>query len=136
MKGLFVRLLSRAAPNTGAMTLPAAAISRDPAVVRAYEADPLVFRGAVPARTLVELIDAIAGFPADAPRLKLPVLVQHGTGDSLVPLAAVRPVYERLGSNPKLRTLRVYEGLFHEAYNEPERHRVITDLEAWLDANR
>lgn len=133
LKGAFLRLLSRFAPNTGALTLPANAISRDPAVVRAYESDPLVFRGAIPARTLVELLDAMAGFPATAPKLRLPVLVQHGTADRLVPLAATRPVYERLAST-KLRTVRLYEGLFHEAYNEPERDQVMADLESWIAA--
>jgi len=135
LKALVVRLLSRFAPNTGALTLPATAISRDPAVVRAYESDPLVFRGAIPARTLVELLGAMAEFPEAAAKLKLPVLVQHGTADRLVPLAATRPVYDRLG-NPKQRTVRVYDGLFHEVYNEPEREQVIADLEAWIDGQR
>jgi alpha-beta hydrolase superfamily lysophospholipase len=130
-KTLVVRLLSRFSPNTGALTLPAAAISRDPAVVHAYETDPLVYRGAVPARTLVELLDALAAFPVAAPKLKLPVLVQHGTADSLVPLASTRTVYERLG-DPKRRTVRLYDRLFHEVYNEPEREQVIGDLETWL----
>jgi alpha-beta hydrolase superfamily lysophospholipase len=134
-KAFMVRLLSRLAPNAGALTLPASAISRDPAVVRAYESDPLVFRGAIPARSLVELLDAMAGFPEAVPKLRLPVLVQHGTADRLVPLAATRPVYERLG-NTKLRTVRLYEGLFHEAYNEPERDRVLSDLEAWIASQR
>jgi len=133
MKGLALRLLSRFSPNTGMLTLPATAISRDPAVVRAYENDPLVFHGAIPARTLLELLAAMAGFPDSAPKLKVPVLVQHGTADRLVPLAATRPVYERLGS-PKQRTVRLYEGLFHEAYNEPEREQVLADLQAWIDA--
>jgi alpha-beta hydrolase superfamily lysophospholipase len=134
-KAAVVRLLSRFSPNTGALTLPAAAISRDPAVVKAYETDPLVYRGAVPARTLVELLDAMATFPVLAPGLKPPVLVQHGTADSLVPLAATRPLYDRLG-DPKRRTVRLYDRLFHESYNEPEREQVIADLEAWLERHR
>jgi alpha-beta hydrolase superfamily lysophospholipase len=48
-----------------------------------------------------------------------------------VPLAAVYPIYQHLGV-AKSRTLQVYEGLYHEVYNEPERDRVIGDLEAWL----
>ena len=134
-KAWLVRLLSRVAPNTGALTLPADAISRDRAVVQAYESDPLVFRGAIPARTLVELLEAMAGFADSVPKLRLPVLVQHGTADSLVPLAAVKPLYDRLG-NAKLRTVRLYEGLYHEVYNEPERDRVIADLGAWFQAHR
>ena len=135
LKLLTVRLLSVLAPSTGAWTLQAGAISRDPQVVHAYERDPLVHRGPIPARTIAELMQAMADFPAAMPGLRIPVLVQHGTGDRLVPLAAARPVYERLGT-PKSRTVRLYEGLFHEVYNEPERGKVIADLVAWLDARR
>jgi alpha-beta hydrolase superfamily lysophospholipase len=127
-----LRIVSRFRPGAGALTLPATAVSRDPAVVRAYESDPLVHRGPIPARTVAELLDAMARFPAAAPTLKVPVLVQHGTADSLVPLVATRPVYETMGS-PKQRWLRYYEGLYHEVYNEPERDTVIGDLERWLD---
>ena len=130
-KRLIVRLLSVLSPNTGALTLPAAAVSRDPAVVREYETDPLVFRGAIPARTLTELLQAMQRLQQTAHELRIPVLIQHGTADALVPLAATHPVYQHLGQ-AKQRTLQVYEGLYHEIYNEPERDRVIGDLEAWL----
>jgi alpha-beta hydrolase superfamily lysophospholipase len=126
-----VKLLSAIAPNVGALTLPAAAVSRDPAVVRAYESDPLVFHGSIPARTLAELLLAMQRLQRTAHELRLPVLAQHGTADSLVPLVAVHPIYQHLGV-AKTRTLQVYEGLYHEVYNEPERDRVIADLEAWL----
>jgi len=126
-----VRFLSRWLPDLGALRLPAEAISRDPEVVRAYREDPLVHCGAVPARTLAQLFDAMAAFPATAGALRVPVLVLHGTGDTLVPLEFCRPVYERIGSAD--RTVKVYEGLFHEVLNEPERERVISDLLAWLD---
>lgn len=134
LKLLLVRLLSAVAPGTGALKLPAEAISRDPGVVRAYEQDPLVYRGAIPARTLAELLQAMAAFAGGAAALRIPVLVQHGTGDQLVPVSATRPLYEKLAT-PALRTVRLYGGLYHEAYNEPERGRVISDLLAWLDAH-
>ncbi len=133
LKSWLVRLLSVVAPGVGALDLPASAISRDPAVVSAYERDPLVYRGSIPARTLAELLAAMKEFPERANRLRIPVLVQHGTADSLVPYEANRPIYSTLGQ-PKLRVVRTYEGLFHEIYNEPERDRVIGDLEAWLEA--
>jgi len=124
------RALSFVAPNTGAMKLPAAAVSRDPAVVRAYEADPLVMHDSVPARTLVELLQAMTSFPALAKQLRLPVLIQHGTADLLVPLAAAREVHQAIAAQH--RTFRPYEGLYHEIYNEPEREQVIGDLLKWL----
>jgi acylglycerol lipase len=128
---LLVKLLSAISANTGAMTLPPSAVSRDPAVVRAYEQDPLVFHKAIPARTLAELLKAQDYLRQHAHELRLPVLIQHGTADALVPLAATHPLYQHLGQSSR-RTLQVYEGLFHEIYNEPERDRVIADLEAWL----
>ena len=60
----------------------------------------------------------------------MPTLILHGTADTLVPLAATRPVYQAIAS--KDRTTRYYDGLFHEVFNEPERAQVVRDLVAWL----
>ena len=128
------RLLSIVSPRTGILRLPAAAVSRDPAVVRAYEADPLVYRGAVPARTLVELLGAMRRIQARVAELRTPTLVLHGGEDRLVPLRFNRPLYERLGAADL--TIRLYDKLYHEVFNEPEQARVYTDLEAWMDASR
>ncbi len=127
---LLARVLARLAPNTGVLRLPAEYVSRDPAVVRAYECDPLVYRGSVPARTVVELLNAMPRLQADANRLRVPVLVMHGGDDRLVPTTPNRLVYDRIGSVD--RTVRIYDGLFHEIFNEPERDRVIDDLLAWI----
>lgn len=125
------RLLSAIAPSVGVLRLPSAALSRDPEVGRDYDRDPLVFRGAVPARSLIELLAAMRRIDAAAPRLTVPVLAMHGTDDTLVPLRFSEPVYERLGSAD--RTIRRYAGLYHEIFNEPERARVFADLEDWLE---
>lgn len=130
---LLARVLSWVAPNAGALKLPAAAVSRDPAVVRAYETDPLVMHDAIPARTIVELVQAMETFPALAKQLRLPVLVQHGTADALVSLEAARNVHQAIAS--KDRTFRPYEGLYHEIYNEPERAQVVADLRRWLSSH-
>ena len=131
LQELFVRFLSVVAPNTGALALPANAVSRDPSVVARYEADPLVHHKKIPARTLVELLGAMKGFPARAHELRLPTLVLHGTADTLVPLAATRPVYQAFGTRD--RVVKLYEGLYHEVFNEPERARVTADLFGWLE---
>jgi len=126
-----VRALSVVAPNAGALTIPPAAVSRDPAVVMRYGSDPLVHHGAVPARTVVELLDAMRTFPGTMRELRLPTLILHGTADKLVPLAATRPLYQAISAD--YRTLKLYEGLFHEVFNEPERATVTADLFSWLD---
>jgi len=128
-----LRLLSALAPTMGTLALPASAVSRDPAVVAAYERDPLVYHGRVPARTAGEMVAAAASFPARAGEIKLAVLIQHGAQDKLIPLEPNRAVYAALGSADK--TVTIYEGLYHEIYNEPEHPAVIADLIAWLDAH-
>jgi alpha-beta hydrolase superfamily lysophospholipase len=128
------RFLSRFMPHVGALRLPAAAISRDPQVVRDYENDPLVYRGAIPARTAVELLDAMTMLSRRAGALRVPVLAMHGSGDALVPLDGTEPVYAALGGADK--TVKRYPGLFHEIFHEPERAQVFADLEAWLAAHR
>ncbi|MXO74287.1 alpha/beta fold hydrolase [Altererythrobacter aerius] len=128
-----LRLLSAAAPNTGTIALPPEAVSRDPAVVQAYIADPLVTTGKLAARTVHEMFAAVAGYRDKAPSMNVPVLIQHGEADSLVPIDGMRPVADRIGAADK--TVIAYPGLYHEIYNEPEKDAVIEDLLAWLDAH-
>jgi alpha-beta hydrolase superfamily lysophospholipase len=131
---LAVKLLSAIAPNLGTVALPPEAVSRDPEVVAAYAADPLVTVGKVPARTAHELFAPLPGYLARAPQMRVPVLIQHGEADSLVPLADARPTIDAIGASDK--TVITYPGLFHEIYNEPEKDTVIGDLAGWLEARR
>ena len=106
--------------------LPISMLSRDPAVISTYENDPLVYRGPIPRRsangdTLRKLYNMV-------PQIRLPVLIMAGTGGP--DGAHSRVLYERIGSKDK--TLKLYEGLLHEIFNEPEHLQVMADLEAWL----
>lgn len=130
---LVLRAISAIAPNMGTLELPPEAVSRDPEVVSAYVNDPLVTTGKVPARTAAEMVLAAARYPERAPTMRLPVLIQHGSEDIPVPPADNRALYDLIGSADK--TVRIYEGLYHEIYNEPERESVIDDLIAWLEAH-
>jgi alpha-beta hydrolase superfamily lysophospholipase len=130
-KRLTVKALSSLRPDAGVMRIPARAISRDTSVVRAYESDPMVFHGSIPARTVEELLEAMHTLRQRAHELRLPVMIQHGSADELVPLVSTHPVYQHLGLERR-RTIRIYNGLYHEIYNEPERERVIGDLVSWL----
>jgi alpha-beta hydrolase superfamily lysophospholipase len=128
-----VSLLSALAPGLGTVALPPEAVSRDPAVVAAYSADPLVTVGKVPARTAHELFAPLPGYLKRAPTMQVPVLIQHGEADALVPLKGARPTIDAIGASDK--TVITYPGLFHEIYNEPEKDEVIGDLARWLEAH-
>lgn len=125
------RMLSTLTPNLGVQAVPADAVSRDPAVVAAYEADPLVHHGKVPARTGAELLAATRALPQRLPRLRVPVLVVHGTADRLAPPAGAQLVHDTVSSAD--RTLRLLDGLAHEVLNEPEQDQVLEEIVDWLD---
>lgn len=127
------RLLSRWAANLPVMQLRLDAVSRDPEVVAAYRADPLVHLGGVRARTGAEVLRAIGEVQRDISRLRLPLLTVQGTVDLLVDPEAARWVDAHAGSAD--HTLRIYEGLYHEVFNEPERDAVLDDVAHWLDAH-
>jgi alpha-beta hydrolase superfamily lysophospholipase len=126
------RVLSVVAPSLGVVGIDATAVSRDPEVVADYDADPLNYHGKLPARTVAELTSAIDGYPDAVSRFRLPLLAMHGTADRLTPVAGSEMVVERAGSQDK--TLELYDGLYHELLNEPERQRVLDDIAGWLDA--
>ena len=128
------RALSRVAPNTGVLRLPLNRISRDPAVVDAYNNDPLVFRTPIRARLGAEMLAAMERVDARLPSLQAPLLVMQGTADGLVDPGCGPHVYARAGSADK--TLKMYDGVWHEIFNEPERDHVLDDLTRWLRAHR
>ena len=127
------RLLSRLAPRLGVIALDAEGVSRDPAVVAAYRADPLVYTGKIGARLATELFDAMARARADAPRVRLPMLLLHGSEDRLAAAHGSQFLDAHVGSSDK--ALKLYPGLYHEIFNEPEQRDVLRDVTDWIDAH-
>jgi alpha-beta hydrolase superfamily lysophospholipase len=126
------RALSVLAPRLGVFAVDPSLVSRDPEVVRAYETDPLVHHGKLPARTVAELAAAVESFPDSVDAITLPTLIMYGTADKLVPPSGSVMLGERIGSPDK--TVKSYEGLYHEILNEPEQEKVLDDVCGWLRA--
>lgn len=123
-------VVSALLPKMGVTVIDASTISRDQAIVNAYVNDPLVFRGKIPARTGAELANMWKTLSEKMPQIKLPILIMQGTADELANPASSKLLYERVGSKDK--TLKLYEGFYHEIFNEPEHKQVMADMEAWL----
>ena len=126
------KILSAIAPRMGVLALDAGAISRDPEVVRAYANDPLVFHGKTPARLAAEMLKAMMRVTAEAGAISLPILIVQGSEDKLVDPGGAQMLYDTVSSQDK--TLKVYQGMFHEVCNEPECAFVLEDVATWLDA--
>ncbi|MFB0556422.1 MAG: lysophospholipase [Dehalococcoidia bacterium] len=124
------RVLSLLLPKAGLYVIDATAVSRDKGVVSAYVSDPLVYRGKIRARLGIELIKAMERLQRQMPKICLPILVLHGTADQLSDPEGSKILYARVSSRDK--TLKLYEGFYHEIFNEPECEQVFADVEAWL----
>lgn len=129
---LAAKVLGAIVPGLPAQDLDVDAISRDPAVVAAYKSDPLVYHGKVTAGIGRALLQVGETMPQRAPALTAPLLVVHGSEDRLIPVAGSHRLVECVGSTDV--ELKVYPGLYHEVFNEPEREQVLDDVVSWITA--
>jgi alpha-beta hydrolase superfamily lysophospholipase len=126
--------LGRLFPNLPLSQLKAETVSRDPAVVAAYDSDPLVYRGKMRAGLIRAFTEALKRIDAGMETISPPILLLHGTADELAPFEGSQQLALRARSMD--RTLKLYEGLAHEVLNEPEKDEVIAELLGWLDLHR
>ncbi len=127
------RMAGALAPRAKVLDLPNAEFSSDPAVGKAMDRDPLVEQEPGPARTAAGLFDAMREIWERTGELTLPILALHGTRDALTAPSGSRELVRASASNDK--TLKIYEGLFHDLLHEPKGAQVADDILAWLDAH-
>lgn len=125
------KLLGRIAPGVPVEQLDADAVSRDPEVVAAYRADPLVYQGKLPAGIARGLFTVGEAMPRRAAAVTAPLLVVHGEKDTLIPVEGSHRLVECVGSQDV--HLKVYPDLFHEVFNEPEQALVLDDVTSWIE---
>jgi len=106
-------------------------ISRDPAVIQDYKADPYNYDiGSL--QTLKDMLqsgDAMA--KSKAKNIQIPILIAHGDADEITCPETSKLVYEKI-SSPK-KALKLWPGLFHEIHNEPEKNEVLKCYVEWMD---
>lgn len=127
------KMLSALMPRLGLIGLDAEGICRDPAVVQAYVSDPLVFKGKTTARLAAEMLKAMKYVSATAAKITLPILIVQGSADRLVDPAGAQMLYDAVSSPDK--EIRIYDGFYHEVFNEPENDQVLRDVEIWLESH-
>jgi alpha-beta hydrolase superfamily lysophospholipase len=115
------------------MSLEASQISRDPAVVADYIADPLVYNGKITAALGMELLNAMDDAISGAQHITLPVYIAHGEADVMAMPDGSRAFFQALGSQDK--TLDWWPDLYHEIFNEPESETVMARFAEWLEAH-
>ena len=124
--------LSHLAPHAHVLHLKNHDFSRDPAVVARMDADPLIAHETQPTRTVAEMVRADERLEQAFPQVRLPLLIIHGTADRATRPEGSRTFFDRAGSPDK--TLKLYEGAFHDPLNDLDREAVIADIVSWLDS--
>ncbi len=109
----------------------AATVSRDPAVVQAYRDDPLVYHGSPPPGRAAASKETREQLASLARAITMPVIIMAGADSPLGDGPRSEALFETVSSPDK--TLKLYPGLYHEIFNEPEHPVVMADLEAWLE---
>lgn len=126
-----LKVLHRLAPSLGVPNgLSPVFLSHDAKVVAAYKADPLV-HSRISARLLQSMLSSIEYCQSHAGSLATPTLMLVGGDDRLVDPAGSRQFFARIP--PGVAQIQVYDGMYHEIFNEPDVQRPLGDLKTWLE---
>ena len=125
--------LSHVAPHAHALKLKNEDFSRDPAAVSAMNADPLIANESQPTQTAAALVRADERLKREFPLIQLPVLILHGTLDKATKPSGSQLFLDTAGSSDK--TLKLYDGHYHDLLNDTGKEQVMGDIESWLDAH-
>jgi acylglycerol lipase len=123
--------LSHIAPHVHVLKLNNEDFSRDPKVVQAMNTDPLIAHEVQPTQTVAEMVRADERLKQEFGRITLPVLILHGTLDKATKPSGSQRFYDMAGSTDK--TLKLYEGHFHDLLNDIDKEIVMADIQQWID---
>ena len=105
--------------------------SRNQLVVESMNNDPLIKGESEATQTAKVMIDAATRLHREFPLIKLPVLILHGTEDKATNPSGSRFFYDNAGSTDK--TLKLYEGHYHDLLNDLDKEIVMADINDWID---
>ena len=118
-------------PHLPVYSLKNEIFSRDPAVVEQMNNDPLIKNEKQPAETAAEVLKAAARLKENMPKIQVPVFIIHGTDDKATRFQGSQYFYDNVGSKDK--TLKLYEGGYHDLLNDLDKETVMADILAWVN---
>jgi alpha-beta hydrolase superfamily lysophospholipase len=124
--------LGHLAPHAHVLHLPNERFSRDLKAVQAMNDDPLIAHETQPTQTMAALVRADERLTKEFSLITLPALILHGTLDKNTRPSGSQHFYEMAGSADK--TLKLYEGGFHDLLNDSDKALVMNDISLWIEA--
>jgi acylglycerol lipase len=127
-----IKGISHIAPRLGVLKLRNEDFSRDPEAVAALNADPLTQDEVQPAATVAALVRADERLRREFPTITIPLLILHGTDDKATVCHGSEFFHQTAGSADK--TLKLYEGHYHDLLADLGKEHVIADIIGWVEA--
>jgi alpha-beta hydrolase superfamily lysophospholipase len=124
-------IMGKICPTMPTIKLDSNGLSHNHEVVKKYNEDPLVYSGKIPARTAAEINKSVKYNQSHASEFSYPILMIHGSDDKLTDPKGSEEFYSKISSSSK--TLKIYDGLFHELINEYEQDEVMLDIIKWIN---
>lgn len=118
-------------PHAHVLKLKNEDFSRDPAVILEMNSDPLIENETQPTQTVAEMARADERLKENFKNITLPVLIIHGSADKATKPEGSQSFYENAGSTDK--TIKIYEGGYHDLLNDTIKEEVLGDIRNWLD---
>lgn len=121
------------APNLGVLKLQNKDFTRDKAALAVLDADPLISNETQPAETVGALWKVDKRLEASFPEITLSILILHGSQDKATVPAGSEFFHKTVGSKDK--TLKIYDGHFHDLLADTGKERVMAHVQAWIDGH-
>ncbi len=125
--------LAHIAPHAHVLKLKNEDFSRDPAAVKRMNEDPLIHNEVQPTSTVAALAIADDRLEKEFGKITLPVLIMHGKHDNATKWQGSQEFYNNAGSKDK--TLKLYDGYFHDLLNDTGKETPMRDIQQWLAAH-
>jgi acylglycerol lipase len=125
--------LSHVAPHAHVLKLKNEDFSRDPKIVEGMNTDPLIAHEVQPTKTVAEMVRADERLKKEFPLITLPVLILHGSADKATKPSGSKFFYETAGAKDK--TLKIYDGGYHDLLHDTIKQEVMGDIQTWLAAH-
>jgi acylglycerol lipase len=133
VKVALARVVAAIAPDAHVVAVDDHEFSRDEAVMAALNHDPLISHQKLPAISAVAGINGMQDVQKKMSQLTMPLLILYGTADKVNPIEGSQSLFSGAGSTDK--TMKHYDGLYHDLLHEPEHDQVAADVTAWLTAH-
>ena len=123
--------LAKIAPKLQVQSFDSSGISRDPEVIRKKDSDPLYYKGKTMARTGNEILKGVESAIDRLKDITISLLILHGGADPIISPKASEMIFNAVSSEDK--TLKIFDGLYHEIMNEPEKDQVLEFIGDWIE---